>query len=121
MARTIAFDEPIRRGETVTITHTQYTEDTATVESTTPENITGWTMVFTVSRAKDSTNKLVGPKAMTLVTPASGIASVSLTAAETGNLEPGTYYCDVWRTDSGYERCVSEGAFPVKGNARSPA
>ena len=118
MARDINFNEPIRRGESITITHTQYTEDT-TVQSTTPEDITGWTLEFTVSEAKNSTTKLIGPKAMTLVTPASGVATVAITAAES-NIDPGTYWCDVWRRDAGYERCLAEGPCPIKGNARIP-
>ncbi len=117
MAETISFDQPVRRGEAIDIAITIYT----TSAHTAAEDITGWTLALTIAKSKDSTDKLIGPKSCTLVTAASGTATVSLASAETANLEPGSYWVDLWRTNSGYERVLAEGTFQIKGTARIPA
>lgn len=106
----------IYRGEDVPIDFTAYTTD----GGATAEDITGWTLEFTVSDVRNSTAAKLITKACSITVAASGTFRASLTDTETDNLQPGTYAWDVWRTDAGFERLLGEGAFVVKGNSRIP-
>jgi len=114
MARTQ--DVTIYRGEAISFPGTIYTTDTGS----TPEDITGWTLAMTVADDNNpSTTKRI-TKACTLTVAASGTFAAAVTSAET-NLEPGTYYYDVTRTDSGYVRTLVSGKFIVLGVPRLPS
>lgn len=113
MARTQNLE--VFRGEDITLSGTIYTTDTGS----TPEDITGWTLVLTVAEARNSTAKLL-TKSGVLVTPASGTFSVTIADTELDDIPPGSYFWDLWRTDAGYERVLISGAFNLKGNARIP-
>lgn len=107
--------DPIARGEAVTISNTIYTTD----EGSTPQNIAGWTIRFTVSKRKGSATKMIPTKTCSHTVSANGTLSVDLSAEET-NLTPAVYHYDFWRTDAGYERRLTYGDFPIAANARVP-
>lgn len=104
------------RGEDVILNFTAYTTDTGT----TAENITGWTLYFTVARKRNSTDKLLSIACVLLVA-ASGTFKATIADTDLDGLEPGIYFWDVWRTDAGSERCLGYGSFKIEGNARIPA
>lgn len=104
------------RGEDPTISFTTYTTDTGT----TPQNISGWTILLTVAKKRNSTDKLLS-KAGSIVSESDGTFTVTIEDTDLDPIEPGTYFWDVWRTDAGSERCLGYGQFQVVGNARIPA
>jgi len=114
----------ISRGQDVNIDVTIYTADTLVggvlTESTTAANISGHTYVLTVSRRPNSSDKLITKTLSTLVA-ASGTARATILAADSSSLDPGTYYFDVRRTNSGYVEPVVGGPFIISGNAWLPA
>lgn len=114
MARTANLS--IYRGEDITLNFTAYTTDTGS----TAEDITGWTLSFTVSRSRNSSDKLL-TKACSIVIAASGTFRAIIADTDTDNIAPGAYFWDVWRTDAGYERLLGSGTFNILGNARIPA
>lgn len=83
------------------------------------ENIAGWTLKFTVSKAVNKTTKLLGPLAMVHDVDANGTFHVTLLEEDT-NLNPGNYRWDVWRTDEGLEQPKATGPFILTGNVRVP-
>lgn len=105
----------VYRGEDVAIPFVAYTADTGT----TAEDITGWTLVFTVSEAKDSPSKLI-QKTCSHVSDAAGTFAATLLNADT-DIRPGLYFWDVYRTDSGSMRCIGFGGFKIQGTANRPA
>lgn len=105
----------IDRGEDLSLPCTIYTTDTGT----TPEDITGWTFLFSISKFRNSPDKLIA-KAGVIVTAASGTLTVAIDDTDTDNIEPGAYYWDLARTNAGYERTLVKGTFTIEGNARIP-
>jgi hypothetical protein len=105
----------IWRAEAVTLNfNVQQTDDLPSD----PENITGWTLAFTVAPIFDSPTKTL-TKAGTVTDGPNGKCSVALTATET-NIAVGSYKYDLWRTDAGQERPLSVGVFNVLPSARIP-
>ena len=80
-------------------------------------DITGWTITFTLKDSLDNPQTALLTVSATLTTPASGIFTVELTAAQMTRACK-QYGYDVWRTDSGAEACLSVGQFLIKPNAR---
>ena len=115
MARTTNI--AIYRGEDITLNFTAYTTDAGS----TAEDITGWTLYFTVAQSRNSTAKVISPVACSIVTAASGTFRAIIADTDTDNIAPGAYFWDVWRTDAGYERLLGSGTFNIIGNARIPA
>ena len=97
------------RGEDTTIDFTMADGD----------DITGWVIVFTVSRSKNISTKLFA-KTCTLTTPESGLFQTTVDAEDTEDLQPGRYYWDAWRTDSSAARLLGVGAFTILSNVRIP-
>jgi hypothetical protein len=97
-----------------------YRGETATLNFalSTGEDITGWTLVFTVARNRDMVAKLFQLSA-SVVDGEAGTFTVALTPTHT-NLLPDDYAWDVWRTNTGYEQVLAIGAFVVSGNVRIP-
>jgi hypothetical protein len=114
MARTSSIT--IFRGEDISLAFTTYTTDTGT----TAENISNWTLAFSVAESRNSTSKLI-TAAGSITAAASGTFSVTLAATDTDNIAPGSYFWDVWRTDAGSERLLGKGTFTIEGTARIPA
>jgi len=83
------------------------------------EDITGWTLAFTVASVYDSPPPKILTKAGAVTDGPAGKCSVSLTAAET-NIAVGTKKYDLWRTDTGQERPLAVGVFNVLPSARIP-
>lgn len=83
------------------------------------EDITGWTIAFTVTRALQTADKLIGPVVATVVSGPDGTFTVDLASADT-QLIPDTYGYDVWRTDPGGERLLAIGDFIITGQVRLP-
>jgi hypothetical protein len=82
-------------------------------------NVTGWTIMFTVSKKVNSVAKLIGPLAAVPVNPVAGTFYFQLTEDHT-NLSPGVYVSDVWRTDEGFEQLLALQTFTISGDARVP-
>lgn len=82
-------------------------------------NITGWTLVFSISTQPGRT--ITVSATCTITDAASGEFSVNLTAAETAALAVGRYYWDVWRTDSGDEDPIANGNLEVISGVRIPS
>ena len=104
------------RGDDITLEGTIYT----TSAHTAAQDITGWTLLFTLAKRRNSTVKLIS-KAGSIVTAASGTFTVAIDDIDTDDIEPGTYFWDVARTNAGYERTLVKGTFTIEGNARIPA
>lgn len=83
------------------------------------EDITGWTIIFTVARRPNSATKLFTKTCVHLV-DADGTFKASISAADTEDLEPGTYFWDVTRTNSGVVRVLGRGDFVLEATARLP-
>lgn len=81
------------------------------------EDITGWTLHFTVAKKANTATKLLGPLACTFLN--SGQFAVYLTEEDLDQA-PGSYFYDVWRTDEGQEQVLALGAFEIVANARVP-
>lgn len=82
------------------------------------EDISGWTLAFTVTRALGSATKKI-QQAATVTNGPLGTFTVPLTALQTDHL-PATYHYDVWRVDAGSERLLAIGDFELAVNARQP-
>jgi hypothetical protein len=89
-------------GEDQALQFTVYEDDDVTVV-----NITGWTLQLKAALTEDGAALIT--KSATLTTPASGICTVSLAAADTSSLDPGRYYFTLSRTDSGFNQVVADG------------
>ena len=97
----------IYTGEDATITVTIYSD----AAQTTPQNITGWSIQFVVHGQGFATaiiTKTVG-NGITLTTPASGVLTITLAAADTASLIPGQYTFSIARTDTGAAANLTEG------------
>lgn len=95
-------------------------EDVNFVFTMTPlTDITGWTNSWRLKASFNDATVLLSINA-TLTTPASGIFTVALTAAQTTAIPAGNYVFDVWRTDSGSSAALAIGNLVVKGSVRIP-
>ena len=83
------------------------------------QDITGWAIVFTVARAQNSKTKLI-QKTCSTTSAAAGTCSAAIASADSADIEPGNYYGDVWRTDSGAKRKLAYGRVVIEGAARVP-
>lgn len=81
--------QKIAQGEDVSLVVTVTNSEGEAVD------ITGWSIYFAVKRRTSDTSPLLSVAAA-LTTPASGIATVTLTDEQTAALDPGLYYFDVW-------------------------
>lgn len=99
----------VYRGEAITIPFT----------ASPVESIAGWTLVFTVTKLVNKTQKLIGPLAMVIDSAVAGTAHITLLEEQT-DLKPGNYRWDVWRTDEGVETPKATGPFILLGNSRVP-
>lgn len=75
------------------------------------EDITGWTIVFTLRTVIG--NPVLLSIAAAIVNAAAGKFRVTITAAQTDSLATGDYAYDVQRTDAGNETVLSIGTFTV--------
>ena len=100
----------LTQGEDRTFTGTHQTSAT----DTTVINITGWTMVFT---ARDANKIAVLSKTVTVVSGPNGTYTFTLAAADT-NINPTTYACDLWRTDSGNATIMALGTLTINADVR---
>lgn len=98
------------RGEARTFSGTHYTTAAATAAA----NISGWTIVFTT---RDLLGRVLFSAAGTVISGIGGTYSFSLTAAQT-TLDPASYVCDLWRTDSGSETIMGLGTLQITGDVR---
>lgn len=83
------------------------------------EDITGHTLLFTVTKWPNRTQKILGPLTMTITSGIGGTFKVEL-AEEDLDLPPAVYRFDVWRTDEGFEQAKAIGDFIVRGNSLVP-
>lgn len=83
------------------------------------EDITTWTLMFTVTKAINKTTKILGPLTMTIVSGSAGTFRVTLTEEQL-DLRPAIDRFDVWRTDEGLEDPKAMGNFVVLGSSRVP-
>ena len=99
----------VYRGEQVRLTWTM----------TPLEDISGHTLVFTVTKGLNRTTKVLGPLPITILSGPAGTFERLLTE-EQMNLNPATYNWDVWRVDEGFEGPKAIGPFVVRPNVRVP-
>lgn len=74
------------------------------------QDVTGWTLEFKLATAKGAVAVLT--KSATLTTPASGVVTVSIAAADTAGLsltQDTTYYYTLARTNAGANQIVAHG------------
>lgn len=74
-------------------------------------SISGWTLRARLSRGPGQPSiieKTTG-SGIEITSASGGIIEITFTAANTSSLEPGAYYLDVWRTNSGYATQLSVG------------
>lgn len=86
------------RGDSRNITVTFLQSD-----GVTPIDLTGGTVFFTVNATQnptDDTSAAIAKKVTSFTSPTSGVATISLTNADTQNIAPGTYYYDVQLKDA---------------------
>jgi hypothetical protein len=104
----------------VTQTLTVYRGEQAAINFTMApvEDITGWSLKFTVAKKANSATKLISVTPVILSGPA-GTFRVTLTE-ENLDLNPATYFFDVWRVDEGFEQVLAIGSFVVSATARVP-
>lgn len=107
----------VYRAEAVTLNFTVRQSDDPNADV---EDISGWTLSFTVSTDYNVSPPKTLTQSGTVTDGPTGKASVSLSTAEL-NIEIGSYRYDLWRTDSGEERPLAVGVFQVLGSARIPA
>jgi hypothetical protein len=104
----------IYKGEAVIQPFTHVLEGT-----TTPVNITGWTITFTLKRKSTDTAALLTVTGA-VVSGSAGTYTISLTHAQTAALYAGTYTYDIQRTDAGSEAVISIGTFTVSQEVLYP-
>jgi hypothetical protein len=104
----------IYKGESIVQPFTHVIEGT-----TTPVNITGWTITFTLKRKATDTSALLTATAQ-IVSGSAGTYTISLTHAQTAALYAGTYAYDIQRTDTGSEAVISIGIFSVSQEVLYP-
>jgi len=97
------------RGEAVTVNFTM-----APVE-----DISTWTLQFTVTKAANKSLKMLGPLSMSIISGVLGTFKIALTEEQL-DIAPGSYRFDVWRTDEGTEQVKAIGVFLILGNSRVP-
>lgn len=84
----------------------------------TPADISGWTLAFTLARAKNGATKLL-TQTPEIVDVEVGSFKV-LIGSEDTDLEPESYWWDVWRTDEGNERLIAIGSLTIQPDVRLP-
>ena len=78
------------------------------------QNITGWTIRFKMATTKGGTAVLTKTPA-TLTTPASGVFTFSIAAADWPTVTADTtYFYEMRRTDSGSKRVIQEGTLVLQ-------
>lgn len=82
-------------------------------------DMTGWTITFTLARAKNISTKLL-EKNCDFVDASSGVFQVVVESTDTEDLQPGKYYWDVWRTDENEERILGIGSYTILPDVRLP-
>ena len=82
-------------------------------------DITGWTLVFTIARDKNTTTKLFSV-VCTHVDEPGGVYKAVMPAADAAVLQTGNFWYDVWRTDAGFESIQNLGRIRNLGNVRIP-
>lgn len=99
----------VYRGERITIPF----------QVTPARNIAGETHKFTFAKKENFEEKLVGPSDLVIDDALTGLGHFTLTPSNT-DLKPGTYYWDVWRTDTGSEICEAKGTITILAEVRTP-
>lgn len=81
------------------------------------QTIAGWALEWTLAQKAHQT-PLISKRSVDLeiniTNPSQGECSVTLLAAETLNIAPGTYQHTLWREDSGSKTVLSFGSFAVR-------
>ena len=82
------------------------------------EDISGWTIMFTLARQKNSTFKTI-ERLCTITSGPAGTFRASLLRTDT-DIAPGKYYWDVWRTNGGSDKPLGLGDFVVLKDIYNP-
>lgn len=98
-------------GEDVSLPWTIYKPD-----GVTPENITGWSLAFTVEDLSGNVyfTKTTGGGGIALTTPLAGLATVTLDSIDTLELVPRPYLFRGERTDAGADAVETRGLMIVQ-------
>lgn len=92
-------------------------EDTLITVTMTPiTDITGWSLQFTARVTLDilpiAITKTTG-HGITLTNPTGGVFTIFLLSADTNTLDPGNYYFDIQRVDSGFHGVLTTGVMTL--------
>jgi hypothetical protein len=98
----------VSRGEDITINATM----------TPKKDITGWVISMTVAQAPNDLVKLFQVTA-TITSGPNGTYSLIITSNQL-NIDPGTYYYDIFRVNPGNNRILNYGEFVISADARFP-
>ena len=105
-------------GEHKPLTFTVYGPDATDAQiaagTATPQDISGWALSWRLKRSVDDPDtRTIATKTtgagIVLTTPASGLCTVTVTAADTLRLPAGQYVHELKRTDSGFEAVLAHG------------
>lgn len=101
--------------------YTVYRGQDLTIEftGTVAEDITGWTLLFSVSTMPGTSP--VFSEACVITDAAAGEFQVQLSAANTESINIGRYYWDIWRTDNGSADPIASGNLAVVNGVNFPA
>lgn len=105
----ITTDDEWFQGETKLLSFTVETEE----ENGTPEVISGWAIRWELRPHKKAQStiftKETGGSGVVITDPLNGLVEVTIDAADTIEIEPRTYWHELWRTDVGFETVLSYG------------
>ena len=100
-------DDGVFTGEDQTLRFTVYDDTTGAAK-----DITGWTIEFKLAQAQTAAALIT--KSATLTTPASGVCSVALSAADLA-AAVGVYFYSLTRVDAANVQVLAYGTFVVQG------
>jgi len=78
------------------------------------ENVSGWTMILSVARREGAAPLI--EKTLTIVSAAAATFTQSLEAADSADLDVGSYRWSVWRTNTGSARVYARGEFRISAS-----
>ena len=82
------------------------------------KDITGWVISMTVSKSQNMTSKVFQITG-TIVSGPNGQAQILITSSQL-NIEPKTYFYDIFKTNPGNLRCLRIGELNVFPDSRFP-
>lgn len=92
------------KGEDKQFIFTVYQSDDVTLQ-----DLSGWTLQWDLRQVPESSVSILSKTPAIDADPATGICTVTIAAADTVSLAPGTYFHTLWRINSGSRSVLSHG------------